>query len=108
MNEVKKSFGMPSLAIALVLSVTVPGIAEAGKKERAIALGVGIGMLGGALASNGDPRAVLGGAVAGGLIGSVADRDRREWRQDRRSWRDDRRRDDRRRYDRRSDHRDWR
>ncbi len=108
MNAVKKSRPTLALAVALALSVVVPGIAEAGKKERAIALGVGIGMLGGALASNGDPRAVLGGAVAGGLIGSVADRNRREWREDRRSWRDDRRRDDRRRHDRRPGHRDWR
>lgn len=78
------------MALALALSLMAPGIAEAGKKERAIALGVGIGMLGGALASNGDPRAVLGGAVAGGLIGGVAHKDRRDWRHDRRSWRDDR------------------
>jgi hypothetical protein len=86
-----KSFGRPALATALALSLMAPGVAEAGKKERAIALGIGIGMLGGALASNGDPRAVIGGAVAGGLIGGVAHGDRREWREDRRTWRDDRR-----------------
>lgn len=91
--------------MSLVLSLMLPGMAHAGKKERAIALGIGIGMLGGALASNGDPRAVIGGAVAGGLIGSVAQqRDRREWRDDRRSWREDRRW----RHDHRRDHRDWR
>lgn len=113
MNAVKKSLATPALAIALALSLLAPGVAEAGKKERAIALGIGIGMLGGALASNGDPRAVLGGAVAGGLIGSVADKDRRDRREDRRSWRNDRRwddryRHDRHRHDRRHGHRDWR
>jgi hypothetical protein len=108
MNSMSKPFGIPTFAIALSLLIAAPGAAEAGKKERAIALGVGIGMLGGALASNGDPRAVLGGAVAGGLIGSVAERDRRDRREHRRSWRDERRWDDRRWDDRRSGRRDWR
>ena len=98
-----RSFGTPAVALALALSLAAPGIAEAGRKERAIALGIGIGMRGGALASNGDPKAVIGGAVAGGLIGSVAQRDRRDWRQDRPSWRDDRRWGDR-----RPRHQDWR
>jgi hypothetical protein len=105
---IRRSLGRPAIAIALALSVMAPGIAEAGKKERAIALGIGIGMLGGALASNGDPRAVLGGAVAGGLIGSVADKDRRDRRDERRSWRDDRYRGDG-RWDRRRPYRhEWR
>ena len=55
MNTGMKLYGRPALALALALSLMAPGIAEAGKKERAIALGIGIGMLGGALASNGDP-----------------------------------------------------
>jgi hypothetical protein len=91
-----RSFGTPALALAMALSLAAPDTAEAGKKERAIALGIGIGMLGGALASNGDPKAVIGGAVAGGLIGSVSQRDHRDWRQDHRSWRDDRRWNERR------------
>ena len=62
MNTGMKLYGRPALALALALSLMAPGIAEAGKKERAIALGIGIGMLGGALASNGDPRAVIGGS----------------------------------------------
>jgi hypothetical protein len=109
MNANMKSAGKPVLALALVLSMMAPEMAHAGKKERAIALGIGIGMLGGALASNGDPRAVIGGAVAGGLIGGVAQDDRRRWHDDRRSWRDDRRRwHDGRWDDRRPRGRDWR
>lgn len=104
MQAKRKLFGRPIVAVSLVLALMLPGIAQAGKKERAIALGIGIGMLGGALASNGDPRAVIGGAVAGGLIGSATQHDRREWRDDRRSWRDDRRwRNDHRRHG-----REWR
>ncbi|NLR99930.1 hypothetical protein HGP17_24165 [Rhizobium sp. P38BS-XIX] len=108
MQEIKKSLAHRALVVALALSVMAPGIAHAGKKERAIALGVGIGILGGALASRGDPRAVLGGAVAGGLIGAVAEKDRRDRRDDRRSWRDDRQWDGG-RWDRRGPgYRDWR
>lgn len=104
MQAKRKLLGRPIVAVSLVLALMLPGIAQAGKKERAIALGIGIGMLGGALASNGDPRAVIGGAVAGGLIGNATQRDRREWRDDRRSWRDDRRwRNDHRRHG-----REWR
>lgn len=108
MTKLRTSLGTPALAIALAFAAMTPGVAEAGKKERAIALGVGIGMLGGALASKGDPRAILGGAVAGGLIGSVAEKDRRDRREDRRSWRDDRRWDERRGEGRRPVYRDWR
>jgi hypothetical protein len=108
MNENTRKLGGLAVSLALVLSMMAPGMAQAGKKERAIALGVGIGMLGGALASNGDPRAVLGGAVAGGLIGGVAHRDRRERRDDHRSWREDRHWSDG-RWDRARPHRhDWR
>ena len=39
MNTGMKLYGRPALALALALSLMAPGIAEAGKKERAIALG---------------------------------------------------------------------
>ncbi|MCP2138317.1 hypothetical protein [Agrobacterium tumefaciens] len=81
--------GKVTATLAVVLSlVSVPELAHAGKKERNIALGIGLGLLGGAIVSQGDPRAVIGGAVAGGLIGgAVAKDNRRSWRDDRRDWR---------------------
>ncbi|WP_139020922.1 hypothetical protein [Agrobacterium arsenijevicii] len=54
--------GKVTATLAVVLSlVSVPELAHAGKKERNIALGIGLGLLGGAIVSQGDPRAVIGG-----------------------------------------------
>jgi hypothetical protein len=56
------------------------------KKSRDIALGVGLGLLTGAIASQGDPRGAIGGAVAGGLIGVAVSRDKQRHRRE--DWRD--------------------
>lgn len=63
-------------------------------------LGVGLGLLGGAILSGGDPWASLAGAAAGGAIGNIASGDNRSKRQDDWRYRRDRdpRRDDRRYY----------
>lgn len=68
-----------------------------------VALGIGLGLVGGALLSNGDPWATIAGAAAGGVIAKAAtddDRNRRPEHWDRRNLRpDDRRnRPDDRRY----------
>lgn len=75
-------------AMALCMLVTVPEIADARnyesrrehreEKRKNTAIGVGLGMLGGAILSGGDPWATVAGAAAGGAIGNVAtgDRDR--------------------------------
>ena len=84
-----------SLPVALVLIVP-PQMAEA--RNRNLAAGIGIGLIGGAIASRGDPGAMLGGAIAGGVVGGIVDHHRRkeyrEWRRDVRDYRDrrDRRR----------------
>ncbi|HEX7854417.1 MAG TPA: hypothetical protein VF503_12050 [Sphingobium sp.] len=63
-------------------------------KKKNTLLGMGLGLLGGAIMSGGDPWATIGGAAAGGVIGNVATKDKRNDR----DWRD-RRNDDRRRFD---------
>jgi hypothetical protein len=84
------------LAVALLTSLE----ASAGdKKTRNTLVGAGLGAVGGALLSNGDPWATVGGAAAGGLIGNVITHDSHH--HDRRGDR----RDDRRRYDRGRDNR---
>lgn len=96
-----------ALAAPLALVLALPSqSAFADRKDRkGLAIGLGIGLLGAAVASNGDPGAMIGGALVGGVIGHEISRDKdrrkyREWRRDRRDdWRH--RRDDRRRdYDR--------
>ena len=87
--------------------VGAPAVAEAQRYQRDnddktanTVLGIGLGLLGGALLSDGDPWAALAGAAAGGAIGNAASGDRdRHRRGD--PWRDRHRRDDR-------DWRDWR
>jgi hypothetical protein len=74
------------LAVALVLP---PDAADARRRDK-VAAGIGIGLIGGAIASRGDPGAMIGGAIAGGIVGKIAsDRDRRhrEWRRDYRNHR---------------------
>lgn len=46
-------------------------------------IGVGVGLLGGAILSNGDPWASIAGAAAGGVIGNIATDDRKDDRRDR-------------------------
>lgn len=62
------------------------------KKKNSL-IGVGIGLLGGAILSGGDPWATLGGAAAGGVIGNVTTKKK----DNDRDWRD--RRFDNRRFD---------
>jgi hypothetical protein len=81
-------FSMSGLACVGLIAAT-PDAAIAGKRSDT-ALGVGLGALGGALLSNGDPWGAIGGAVAGGMIGNLASKDRHD-RWDRRDrWRRDR------------------
>jgi uncharacterized protein YcfJ len=66
------------------------------QKTKNTLIGVGIGLLGGALLSGGDPWATAAGAAAGGLVGNTTTDDpRRDWRRRDRDlrWRDDQRRD---------------
>lgn len=49
------------------------------KKKNAI-LGIGLGVLGGAVLSGGDPWATIGGAAVGGVIASATTKDKRSQR----------------------------
>lgn len=94
------------LALALALgaaAVAIPGDAAAlSKKDRRTLVGAVVGGLGGALVSNGDPWATVGGALAGGTIGNVTAEDRarnQRWERDRR--------ERERHWNRGGDRRDW-
>lgn len=93
------------LGLALSLALTVPQTVQArdyqtqrehrDDKRKNTLIGAGLGMLGGAILSGGDPWATIGGAAAGGLVGNVATKDKRRdyWRdsrdrRDRHDWRD--------------------
>lgn len=86
--------------LALVLALPAQSAMADRKDRKELAIGLGIGLLGAAIASNGDPGAMIGGAIVGGAIGHEIGRDKdrrkyREWRRDRQNdWRH--RRDDRR------------
>lgn len=67
-------FGMYATAAALVCS-TAATPAFAGRKTTNTLIGVGVGALAGAMLSDGDPWATLGGAAAGGFVGNVATHD---------------------------------
>jgi hypothetical protein len=90
---VRKGGALLCVLSTIAMLMSAPGAAEAAdRKTRDIALGVGLGLLTGAIASQGDPRGAIGGAVAGGLIGAAISRDqhRRERRYEHRDgWRHD-------------------
>lgn len=85
-----KPFGF---LLALSLCVAIPASAHAAprhekhekkdkNKTRNTLIGAGLGMLGGALLSKGDPWATVAGAAAGGAIGNVTSKDKgkdRRW-----------------------------
>ncbi|WP_202411826.1 hypothetical protein [Paracandidimonas lactea] len=73
------------LVLAGVLTATLAGCAVyrddyyARRNNNAV-LGAGIGAAAGAVASDGDPVYILGGAAAGGLLGTILTEDRRYYR----------------------------
>lgn len=93
------------LTIGLLAGAPATADAKSHHKDRkdktgSTILGIGIGLLGGALLSDGDPWATLAGAAAGGAVGNAAAGHRGRKDNDRR-WRDERRRDRDRSFDRR-------
>ena len=101
-----------ALALALTAGVFAAGDADAlSRKDKNTLVGAVVGGVAGHVLSNGDPLMTAGGAVAGGAIGNVTTKDRR----DNRNYRYDRdRRYDRgyryertSRHDRRDDRRHW-
>lgn len=99
--------------VALGLFAGAPAVQakdhDKGRRDKtgSTVLGIGIGLLGGALLSDGDPWATLAGAAAGGAIGHAAADDRGRKANERR-WREERRWRDRRDRSRRDDPRGWR
>jgi osmotically inducible lipoprotein OsmB len=90
------SFRGLAMALALTAGVIAAGDASAlSRKDKNTLVGAVVGGVAGHVLSNGDPMMTAGGAVAGGAIGNVTTKDRR----DNRDYRHDRDR----RYDR--DHR---
>ncbi|MDA5194644.1 glycine zipper 2TM domain-containing protein [Govanella unica] len=65
------------LATAGLLGCLLATPAAAGNKGRNTIIGAGVGAAAGAVLSNGDPVATIGGAAVGGLIGNVATKDNR-------------------------------
>lgn len=84
---------MITLVAAGLIAVTAAAPALADRQGRNTIIGAGVGGVAGALLSDGNPWATIGGAAAGGLIGNVATRDHRDRDRGRHY---DRRRDDRR------------
>jgi uncharacterized protein YcfJ len=63
---------LASMFIAGLLAITAAAPAMADRETRNTVIGAGVGGVAGAVLSNGDPWATVGGAAAGGLIGNLA------------------------------------
>jgi osmotically inducible lipoprotein OsmB len=61
-----------SLALAGLAMAMSASPAMADRQVRNTVIGAGLGGVAGAVLSNGDPMATIGGAAAGGLIGNLA------------------------------------
>ena len=64
-----------ALTAAMLLGLT--GCAGMSTRDRNTAIGAGVGAVGGALLTNGNPLGTIGGAAVGGVIGNLVGRDRR-------------------------------
>lgn len=102
-----------SSIVTISLLAATPQLVSARDRNNNAMIGAAVGLLGGALLSNGDPWATVAGAAAGGAIGHLSSNDRRDndrrhsnrshQRDDRSNWRNDRHH----RSDRRNDRGDW-
>lgn len=106
------SFRGLALALALTAGVTAAGNADAmSRKDKNTLVGAVVGGVAGHVLSNGDPLMTAGGAVAGGAIGNVTTKDRRDNRNHRydrdRRYDRDHRYERSSRHDRRHDQRRW-
>lgn len=82
-----RRYSVIAAATTLLLSTALAtSPALAGDFERDIALGAGLGIIGGAIVSDGDAGAIVGGAVAGALIGGSLSDSRHHRRRDRRQY----------------------
>ena len=79
-----KKISAVMLASALTLGLGAKAVAD--DKTRNTVIGAGIGGVAGALLSDGDGWATLGGAAAGGVLGNVITDDDDDDRRDRRRW----------------------
>jgi len=102
------------MALALTAGLAAASDADAmSRKDKRTLVGAVVGGVAGHVISNGDTTATVGGAIAGGAIGNLTTKDRRDHRDDRyyrdhRYHRDDRRwQSDNRRWERDRDRRDW-
>jgi osmotically inducible lipoprotein OsmB len=64
-----------ALTAAMLLGLT--GCAGMSTRDRNTAIGAGVGAVGGALLTNGNPLGTIGGAAVGGVIGNQVERNRR-------------------------------
>ena len=57
-------------AALLAITATLAACSGMSTRDRDTAVGAGVGAVGGAVLSNGNPAGVVGGAVVGGVVGN--------------------------------------
>ena len=77
--KIRHSFAQLAMVGLLALGVAGPAGAVT-RKERNTVIGAGVGALAGAVLTEGNVLATLGGAAAGGVLGNIITEDRREYR----------------------------
>jgi osmotically inducible lipoprotein OsmB len=78
------------IALGATLAVFAGGANAMDRETRNTLIGAAIGAVGGALLTQGDPVAMIGGAAVGGLVGNVTTDRRHDYRADRGGWNDGR------------------
>ncbi len=71
-----KAIGKHTVVVmAVAILISLAGCADMSARDRNTAVGAGIGAVGGAILTNGDPLGTVGGAAVGGVIGNQVGRD---------------------------------
>ena len=65
-----------TIAAGLILALALGGCSSMSTREKNTAVGAGVGAVGGALLTHGDPFATVGGGIIGGVIGNQVGRDK--------------------------------
>ena len=69
---------LSSISISAALLLALGGCAGMSQRDKNMAVGAGIGAVGGAVLTGGSAAAVVGGAVVGGVIGHELDKDKKK------------------------------
>jgi osmotically inducible lipoprotein OsmB len=76
-NDMKTIKSLTAATVAATVLATLTGCAGMSQRDKNIAIGAGVGAVGGSVLTHGSTLGTLGGAAVGGVIGNEVSKDKR-------------------------------